>query len=132
MNNQGISPDPGKTRAITDMEPPTTITQLRRFLGMVTQMNRFSPKIAELSQPLTELLSSKRTWMWGPPQQESFEKVKAEIATPQVLAHYDVTAETKVCADASSYGLGAVLLQKQGELWKPVAFSSHSLSGTAQ
>ena len=70
--------------------------------------------------------------MWGPPQQESFEKVKAEIATPQVLAHYDVTAETKVCTDASSYRLGAVLLQKQGELWKPVDFSSHSLSSTEQ
>ena len=109
---------------------PTTVTQLRRFLGMVTQMNQFSPKIAELSQPLREFLSSKKAWMWGLPQQESFEKVKAEIATPQVLAHYDVTAKTKVCADTSSYRLGAVLLQKQRELWKPVAFSSHSLSGT--
>ena len=69
----------------------------------------------------------KKAWIWGPHQQESFEKVKAEIATPQVLAHYDVTAETKVCADASSYGLGAVLLQKQGELWKPVAFASRAL-----
>ena len=70
--------------------------------------------------------------MWGPPQQESFEEVKAEIATPQVLAHYNVTADTKVCADASSYEVGAVLLQKQGELWKPVAFASRSLSGTEQ
>ena len=123
MSNQGISLDTGKTRAITDMEfePPTTITQLRRFLSMVTQMNQFSPKIAELLQTLRELLSSKKAWMWGLPQQESFEKVKAEIATPQVLAHYDVTAETKVYAGASSYRLGAVLLQKQGELWKPVA-----------
>ena len=50
------------------MEFPTTVTQLRRFLGMVTQMNWFSPKIAELSQPLRELLSSKKAWMWGPPQ----------------------------------------------------------------
>ena len=66
--------------------------------------------------------------IWKPHQQESFEKVKAEIATPQVLAHYDVTAETKVSADASSYGLAAVLLQKQGELWKPVAFASCVLS----
>ena len=47
VNNQGISPDPGKTRAIMDMKPPTTVTQLRRFLGMVTQMNWFSFKIAE-------------------------------------------------------------------------------------
>ena len=88
--------------------------------------------IADLSQPLRELLSTKKAWMWGPPQQESFVKVKAETATPRVLAHYDITAETKVCADASSYGLGAVLLQTQGELWKPVTFASCSPSGTKQ
>ena len=132
VNSQGIAQDPQKTRAITEIKPPTTVTQMRRFLGMINQMNRFSPKIAELSQPLRELLSTKKAWTWGPPQQESFEKLKAEIATPQVLAHYNVTAETKICADASSHGLGAVLLQKQGRLWKPVAFASRSLSSTEQ
>ena len=43
-----------------------------------------------------------------------------------------MSQQKKVCADASSYGLGAVLIQKQGELWKPVAFTSHSLSGIEQ
>ena len=61
---------------------------MRRFLGMITQINRFSPTIADLPQPLRELLSTKKVWTWEPPQQESFEKVKVEIATPQVLAHY--------------------------------------------
>ena len=67
------------------MSPPTTVTQLRRFLGMVNQMNRFSPHLAQLSQPLRELLSSKKTWIWGPAQQEAFEKLKSEIANPRVL-----------------------------------------------
>ena len=61
VSSQGISPDPQKTRAITDMKPPTTVTQMKRFFGMITQMNRFSPTIAELSQPLRELLSTKKT-----------------------------------------------------------------------
>ena len=41
-----------------------------------------------------------------------------------------MTAEIKVCADASSYRLGTVLLQQQGELWKPVAFALHTLNDT--
>ena len=49
---------------------------------MINQMNRFSSNLAQLSQPLRELLSTKRTWIWGPAQQEAFEKLKAEIATP--------------------------------------------------
>ena len=37
---------------------------------MINQINRFSAKIAKLSQPLRELLSVKKAWIWGPPQQE--------------------------------------------------------------
>ena len=127
IDHQGISQDPQKAKAITEMSPPTTVTQLRRFLGMTNQMNRFSPNLAQLSQPLRELLSTKRAWIWGPAQQEAFEKLKAEIATPTVLAHYDVLADTKISADAS---LGAVLLQLHKGTWRPVAFASRSLSDT--
>ena len=130
ISSDGISQDPQKTRAITHMSPPTNVTQLRRFLGMINQMSKFSSNLAELSQPLRELLSPKRTWIWGQPQAESFEKLKAELATPKVLAHYDVTADTKISADASSYGLGAVLLQRHNGEWKPIAFASRSLTDT--
>ena len=114
MDHQGISQDPQKSKAITEMSPPTTVTQLRRFLGMTYQMNRFSPNLAQLFQPLRELLSTKRAWIWGPAQQEAFEKLKAEIATPTVLAHYDVLADTKIRSDTSS---GAVLLRLHKGTW---------------
>ena len=53
-----------------------------------------------------------------------FKKLKAEIATPTALAYYDVLADTKYSADASSHGLGAVLLQLYKGTWRPVAFDS--------
>ena len=112
------------------MEPPSNITELRRFLGMVNQLGKFSPNISELNQPLRELLSSKRCWTWGSSQERAFSQIKAELAQPTVLALYSPQASTKVSADASSYGLGAVLLQQVGEVWKPVAYASRSMSET--
>ena len=41
---------------------------------------------------------------------------------------YDPAAETKVSADASSFGLGAVMLQKAGNEWRPVAYASRSMT----
>ena len=63
----------------------------------------------------------------------SFDKIKAKLSSTQVLAMYNAAYETRVLADASSYGLGAVLLQKlaSGEL-KPVAYISRALSETEQ
>jgi len=50
--------------------------------------------------------------------------LKQELASSPVLAWYDPTAETKLTAYASAYGLGAVLMQKINNQWKPVAFAS--------
>ena len=69
IGEKGISQDPQKTMAIAKMSPPTTVTQLRRFLGMINQMSKFSPNLSQISQPLRELLSPKVSWIWGHAQQ---------------------------------------------------------------
>ena len=130
VSSEGIRADPEKTSAIQAMPPPNSVSDLRRFLGMVNQMGKFSPNMAELSQPLRELLSTKRSWTWGPSQDRAFTLIKAELSKPTVLALYDPQANTKLSADASSFGLGAVLLQQVAEAWKPVAYASRSLSDT--
>ena len=42
INKQGISPHPDKTAVILQMEKPKTMTELRRFMGMVNQLGKFS------------------------------------------------------------------------------------------
>ena len=99
---------------------------------MANQLGKFSPNLAHLSQPLRELLGKKNAWTWGSTQQIAFDKVKTELTAPVTLALYDPSAETKLSADASAYSLGAVLLQKCKDGWKPVAYASRSLSETEQ
>ena len=98
---------------------------------MVNQLGKFTPVIAERSQPLQELLVKNCTWTWGPSQAKAFQDIKEALTKPQVLALYNPEAGTKISADASAYGLGAVLLQKtQDQTWKGVAYTSRSLTET--
>jgi hypothetical protein len=52
--------DPDKVKAIVEMERPDDISGIRRFLGMVNQLNKFSPKITELTKPLKKKVVQKK------------------------------------------------------------------------
>ena len=130
INDKGISADPQKLSAIKQMSPPTNVTELRKFMGVVNQLGKFSPKVAELSAPLRKLLSTKNAWLWGPEQETSFSDMISELTTPTILKFYDPSALTKISADASSYGLGAVLLQSSNSTWHPVAYASRAMTDT--
>ena len=127
IDSEGIRPDPAKVSAIRQVPDPTHIGDVRRFLGMVNQLSKFSLNLAERTQPL----SKRNMWIWGEAQKEAFQEVKEALSTRPLLAFFDPARETIVSADASSFGLGAVLLQKQlkGEL-RPIAYVSRAMTPT--
>ena len=130
IDQRGITADPNKTAAIQQMETPKSVSKLRRFLGMVNQLGKFSPNIAELSKPLRELLSAKKAWLWTPAQDKAFTNLKKELTNPNILTLHNPNADTIISADASSHGVGAALLQKVQGQWHPVAYASRSMTCT--
>ncbi|XDV16481.1 hypothetical protein PO909_016174 [Leuciscus waleckii] len=125
----GVAPDPDKVRAILEMPEPTGVDGVRRVMGMANYLGKFLPHLASYTRPLKDLLSEKNEWCWGSPQREAFGKLKSELSSQHVLASYSPKLETCVSADASSFGLGGVLNQKQTDgTWKPVVFISRSQS----
>ena len=133
LTEDGVRADPEKVAAIQKAPTPQNVGDIHRFLGMVNQMGKFAPNLAEKTKPLRDLLQKEAAWIWGPAQQNSFDDLKKLLTTYPVLALYDPSRETTVSADASSFGLGAVLLQRQpsGEQ-KPVAYVSRSMTPTEQ
>ena len=81
INVKGISANSEKISAISAMQPPNNVSELLRFLGMANQLGKFSPSLAEHTQPLQELLSNKRTWSWGPDQECVFGQIKADLTS---------------------------------------------------
>ncbi|XP_023806683.1 uncharacterized protein K02A2.6-like [Oryzias latipes] len=129
VSEQGVKPDPKKTSAINNMERPTNKDEVRRFLGMVTYLAKFVPQLATLTTPVRSLLEQKNEWIWSHEQEQSFRKLKEVLTQEPVLKFYDPEKRTRISADASQHGLGAVLLQQHDEQWLPVAYASRALTG---
>ena len=89
IDSQGIRPDPHKVSGIEHLSKPTNVRDVRPFLGMVNQLSMFSHSLAEITQPMRELLMKENTWVWGEAQERSFKSVKKTLAASPVLALYD-------------------------------------------
>nr|XP_023665577.1 uncharacterized protein K02A2.6-like [Paramormyrops kingsleyae] len=128
VDAQGVRADPEKVRAISELQDPNNVRELRRALGLINYMGKYIPNLATEGGPLYELLKAKSVWAWDQPQKRAFGNLKNALIKAPVLAHYDLARETVVSADASSYGIGSVLLQKHDSSWKPVAYASRRLT----
>ena len=131
FSDKGVKPDPAKIKAITEMPTLTSKAELQRFVGMVPYLGKFIPDLSSKTTHLRQLLESTVEWHWSEHQEKAFERLKTEISSSPTLKYYDPQLETMLSVDASKYGLGAVLLQKN-ETWAPVAYASRSLTKTEQ
>ncbi|XP_065079445.1 uncharacterized protein K02A2.6-like [Ochlerotatus camptorhynchus] len=129
VDKDGIRPDPSKTEAISKMQSPKDVQLLRSYLGAVNYYGRFVKQMKQLRAPLDSLLKKDARWNWTKDYQKSFEQLKAILLSDLLLTHYSPSKEIVVAADASKYGLGAVIMHRfpTGEV-KAIAHASHSLT----
>ena len=133
IDDTGVKVDPSKTRAIGDFPAPRNVKELQRFMGMVNQVGKFLPGLADINEPLRQLLKKDNLWSWGEAQQRSFKQIKEMMVSTAVLAHYDPELPTVIAADASGTGIGAILYQVQTDgKRRPVCYASRSLTETEQ
>lgn len=100
VDKDGVKPDPNKVRAIQQMKPPSTVSELRQFLRTVNQQSKLSPHLADRTKPLQDFLSLKNQWRWRHEQQQAFDNRKRALNTSEVLALYDARHEAILSADA--------------------------------
>lgn len=137
VNSEGITALPTKVEAIASYPRPTTVKELRRFLGMFNFYRRCIPRAAELQAALNRhLAGSKKNDSshipWTEESVQAFERCKAAIKEAAVIGHPKPDAELVLVCDASSTAMGAVLQQREGTSWRPLGFFSKSLTPAQQ
>ena len=98
---QGCKPNDTKVKAKTEMLKPTTLNDLQTFLGMVQYLSQFSPRIAEIAEPLWDLTKKHAPYTWGPKHNQAFDNIKREIVQAPILKYYDLKKDTVLQTDAS-------------------------------
>ena len=126
ITNNGIKVDPEKACAIAEMPLPIDVSGVKRVLGLVQYVAKSIPNLSDVTVPLRVLTQEDVKWHWDTPQQESFDRLKQLVSSTLVLSIYDVRKPVTISGDASSNGLGVVLLQDG----HPVAYGSRALTET--
>ena len=86
IDAEGMKKDPATVKAILDMKEPDSMPDVKRFLGTVNQLVKFVPNLAEKSKPLRDLLQKDVSWTWGKDQQDAFNSLTMDLASPETLA----------------------------------------------
>ena len=128
ITKPGITPLVCKTDPIDKLVAPSSLSQLKSFMGSVHSLHKFLPSLAETSVPLRPLLNKKNDFVWTNECQVAFEMLKKQVANIVEIEHFDVHKDIRIVRDASHNGLGAVLEQLGSEGWRPISFASRFLN----
>lgn len=109
ISQQGVTTEPDKIQAVVDWLIPTTLKQLRGFLGLTGYYRRFVEGYGNIYRPLTNLLK-KNSFHWSVEAKKAFYKLKQKMVTPPVLTLPNFQQSFLIEIHASGGGIGAVLM----------------------
>ncbi|CAL2238354.1 unnamed protein product [Prunus armeniaca] len=123
ISAEGIYMDPRKVEAVVNWVQPTSVTEIRSFLGLAGYYRRFVEGFSSIATPLTQLTRKDVKFEWTEECEQSFQELKKRLTTAPVLALPDNSGNFVIYSDASLQGLGCVLMQHD----RVIAYASRQL-----
>ena len=123
VSAEGIEVDPKKIEAVANWPRPTSVTEIKSFLGLAGYYRRFVQNFSKIAAPITKLTQKNKKFVWSNQCEESFEELKRRLTTAPVLALPVSNEDFTVFCDASRVGLGCVLMQQD----RVIAYASRQL-----
>jgi hypothetical protein len=106
-----------------DWKAPTSVHEVRSFLGLAGYYRRFIPDFSKIAKPMTRLLQKDEKYKWTQECETTFHALRTLLTTTPVLAQPDIEKPFDVFCDASGIGLGCVLMQEG----RVIAYASRQL-----
>ena len=128
IDANGVHMMKDKVRAIVDWPPLQSVADVQTFLGTVGYYRKFVRMFSELAAPLTQLLQKDKAFVWGEPQKQAFDALKAAVSQQPVLVLPDPALPYDIATDASGFAVGATLSQDHGRGLQPIAFLSQKMN----
>ncbi len=133
VSRQGVGVDPAKTEAVEQWPIPTSVKDVRAFLGPASYYRRYIPGFSTVAATLTNLTCQGVDHLvWDDACEGAFQTLKAALVTAPILTYPTREGHFVLSTDASDVGIGAVLEQEQEEggrvAKKVIVYASKTLS----
>ena len=128
VSAKGIHPNPVKVQAVQNFPTPSSLSDVRAFVGMASYYRRYVRDFADIAAPLHDLTKGGQEFCWTPSAEKAFNSLKNRLSSPPILSLLNFTIPFILYTDASDLGLGAVLSKCIGSTEHVVFYASRSLT----
>ena len=128
LSREGVAADPANIEKIKSWKPPTTVKQLRGFLGLTGYYRQFVRGYSDIARCLTDLTKDDVKWVWEKEHQKAFETLRDALISDKVMCYPDFSKKFIIKTDASLSAIGYVLSQRVDGKERVIAYGSKKLS----
>lgn len=109
---------------IENFPPPTTIKDIRSFLGHAGFYRRFIKDFSKISKPLCALLDHNKPFNFDEPCLQAFEELKKQLVIAPIVIASEWTLPFELMCNANDYAVGAVLRQRKNKVFHAIYYAS--------
>ncbi|CAN6547391.1 unnamed protein product [Malus baccata var. baccata] len=128
VSERGIEVDKSKIDLVRYLPSPTSVREVRSFLGHAGFYRRFINDFSKISTPLCRLLQKDVTFDFNEECEKAFKHLKEMLTSAPIIRPPDWSIPFELMCDASDYALGAVLGQRKDKQPHVIYYASRTLN----